>query len=197
MARGFTAGFETELAAGAIKPRVFYEGDFGAALGDDPLRLWTGETDISWNSETWLGNGWLQGISAIKESPQIRSTGARITLSGVPTELVSLILQNDVEQGARGKIWLAFLDSSDAIIASPHMIFAGDLDTMVLTESIAASSIEIHYESKLAALGRPNIHRYTDQGQKAFYSDDYGFEYTAFLKDWSGYWGRQEVVDDG
>lgn len=196
MARGFTAAFETELSAGVIKPRILWEGDFGSAVGL-PIRLWTGQTDITFGGNNYLGNGWLHDVSPIKETTKAEATGARVTLTGVPTELISLVLQNSLEQGASGKIWIGFLNSSDALIANPHLIFEGGFDYPTIQDSGETAEISIHYESRLVALRRPKIHRYTDEGQKAFHQDDIGFEYVAFLKDWSGFWGQQEVRDNG
>ena len=188
MARDFTASFETELSEDVIKPRILWEGDFGSQV----VNLWTGESNISWDSKTWLGNGWLHDISAIKEVSEVQAVGARVTLTGVPSELVSLVLQNDNEQGALGKLYFMFLDDDDAIIADPHLFFSGGYDYSVIQESADIVEIEIHYESALAALRRPKVYRYTDESQRALYPNDRGFEYTAFLKEWSGYWGQQE-----
>ena len=196
MARGFTAAFETELAAGLIKPRLFWSGDFGIAVGD-PIRLWTGQTNITFSGDIYQGNGWLHDVSPIKETTKTEAVGARVTLTGVPLELISLVLQNNLEQGASGKIWLGFLNSAEALIADPHLIFEGDFDYTTIQDSGTTAEISVHYESTQVALRRPKTHRYTDEGQQALFPNDRGFEYVAFLKDWSGFWGQQEATDNG
>lgn len=193
MPRSFSAGFETELAASINRPRIFFEGDFGPQI----VRLWNDIGNVSWNSQTWLGNGWLQDVSAIRETSTVQAVGARVVLTGVPTELIALMLDSSLEQGAKGKIWLGFLNSSGAVIADPHLIFDGRFDYPVIQEADTNSTIELHFESALLALETAPGHRYNDEGQKKFFPGDRGFEYTVFLSDWSGFWGKQEVPDNG
>ena len=92
MARDLTVDFQTELAAGLIYPVLFFYAD----LNSITLRLTTALNNLSWDSQTWLGNGWLYGVSPVPETTNIAAVGASVSLSGVPSELISAALQNSL-----------------------------------------------------------------------------------------------------
>lgn len=416
MARVLSSVMQAQIASGDVKPVLFFEGDIAGTT----LRLWSGSSNIEWDGKTWLGNGWLHGISSLKGDNTLAANGASITLSGVPSELIAAMLSS-LQQGAIGRLWLGFvgndkqvatftsanterlkrtdnaslsitgnmtisawlkvtsvttqqfmvakwggagarsyamsvetnskvnfsvsndgtatpgINSTETISANtwvhavgryngtniaiilnagtpttlahssgifdstndffigargsgtlgningnirnvgiwnaaltdaqvamlyndgypvyysdlsnqlkaglvsywnldefssgtgaitrndshttgnhltdentvtsvraadtllrtePLLLFTGLLDRPTIRETTDAPLIELTYESELIRLGTANVHRYTDEGQRAFYPNDRGFEYVAFLEQWNGYWGRQETRDN-
>lgn len=185
--RDLTASVITELEAQSNRPAFFYEGVFDSTT----LRLWAGDKDVTFQGETYLGNGWLQGIKANEESERVRSTGMEIELSGIPQTILSLIL-SDSKHSATGKLWLAMLDSSFDVIADEYLLFSGRLDSPEIRESGQGTTVSISYESRLVALNKRKEHRYTHEGQKVFYPDDLGFLEVPNAQAWSGYWGKEE-----
>jgi hypothetical protein len=186
VARGLTANFITEATAVLNRPALFFEAVFISAT----LRLWSGIGDISWNGQTWLGNGWLGFPSGAEETEEIQASGLQIFLSGVPQAILSLVLQ-EIKQGASGKLYLGFLNNSGAVISDPYLLFDGLADTGVINESVESANISINYESKLIDFERSREFRYTHESQRFWFPTDRGFEYVSSLQDWTGFWGQQ------
>lgn len=187
--RGLSADFITEINAGVYRPALFFEGVFT----NGTLNLWTGYGDISWNSKTWLGNGWLHvGGAVSKESDDLAANGLSIELAGVPLSVISLVL-SESKQGAPGKLWLGFLNSSNGVVSSPYLMFDGKYDLAEIDERQEDPVITIAYESRLIDLERSREFRYNTETQHTVwgYTEDRGFEYLPSVRDWSGAWGKQ------
>lgn len=188
MARALTAPMIAALTAPSAQPVFFYEGIFVGFT----LRLWSGLGDISWNGETWLGNGWFRGFQGVEEDNDLGSTGMEIALAGVPQSLISTIL-GAIQQNAAGKLWIGALDSSGNIIADPYLMFVGRLDVPTVDDQTSGPIIQISYESHLVDLDRSKEYRYTSESQRIFNATDRGFEYVAQIaKGWKGQWGATQ-----
>lgn len=185
MARDLTAGMLSSIAAGTVRPVLFYQGSFSGGT----VRLWTGLGSVSWNGQTWLGAGSLLGMSSIQETTEVRAAGLTISLSGMPGSLISLAL-SQARQGAAGLVYLGFLDSSGAIIADPTLAFSGRLDVPEIVDSGDTCTITISYESRLIDLERARERRYTQEDQRLDYPDDDGFNQVPGLQDAVILWGR-------
>jgi hypothetical protein len=188
MSRGLTGSMITELTATTVRPFYLFSAEFNVST----LRLASTPFDISWSSQTWLGNGWFNGLSSVRETEDVESSGIEVSLSGIPSSLVALVL-SEARQNKRGKIYLGFFNSSGAIIADPFILWEGGLDVPKITDRPPPQSplVSLSYVSDLARLRRTYELRYTDAMQKQLYSGDRGFEFVAKLREWSGYWGKK------
>lgn len=187
MSRDLTSGMVSAFTAGTVRPRLLFEGVFRT----EQINLWTGYGDLSWDSKTWLGNGWLTGISDIVENGEIEATSLDVILSGVPLALISLIL-TEQSHSSRGSLWVACMDSSDAVIADPYFLFDGALSAPRVDDSPEASQLVLTYEDDLVMLQRSSELRYTTETQQSIFSGDLGFEFVASLVNWTGFWGYKE-----
>lgn len=158
---------------------------------DYTLYLWSGFGDVIWDGNLYLGNGWLKPVQGIDESSELKATGCEIVISGVGSDIVSLVLAY-TSQLSRGSVYLAMIGDDGAIIDDPIPLFAGNLDVPEIIDSPEASTISLKYESDFIALSRTPEFRYTDASQRALYPDDVGFKYMFALQDWKGYWGKQK-----
>lgn len=149
--------------------------------------LWTGYGDLSWDGQTWLGGGELLGVQPFSESTDITATRAQVTVSGIPSAWISLVLQEDY-QGRPATIYFAALDSDGNVIADPAE-FAGRMDQMEINKTGDTMLIRLSIESQLIDLHKPREFRYTDQDQRIDYPGDRGFEYVAGLQDKQLTWG--------
>ena len=93
-ARGLTAGMLAAIAAGPVRPAIFYKGEYEGGT----LRLWTGVGTVSWDGQSWTGGGSLLAISPLDESLGVVAVGFTVTLSGMPSGLIAIALAN-VRQG--------------------------------------------------------------------------------------------------
>lgn len=187
MARDITPAFQAALSEGVVIPAILINIEFSGS----ELWLWNGIGDLVFNGDTYLGNGWFQGFGSVKEEGDLTPQGIDITLTGIPSSLVSLILSQSV-QNKFGRLYLGFLDNSGAIINDPFLMYEGNLDVPQLVEDANGPIIRISIENRLLDLDRPRDFRYTHESQKIFYDDDKGFEYIESLQDWEGYWGAKK-----
>ena len=68
--------------------------DFGGVTVEaGPLYLWTGLGNLTVGGITYIGTGNMLQISEVKETADIAVAGATLTLSGIPTEILALALQ--------------------------------------------------------------------------------------------------------
>lgn len=192
MARALSVDMLSEIEEATIRPFYLFE----AAFSVDTLRLYSGSGDLSWDSETWLGNGWFRGLGSIRETGEIQATGIDVILNGVPSALVSLVL-SQARQNLSGKLYLGFFDAAGDIIEDPYLLFEGGLDVPRVRDAYNDSTITLTYESNLVRLKRKKELRYTDQMQKQMFPGDYGFGYMVMMAEWSGYWGTKIELPTG
>ena len=184
MSRDLTSGVQTAIEATQVQPFLLFEGLFSSGY----VRMWSGYGDIVWDARTWIGVGNLMGISAVQETSEIQANGITVTMNGIPSELISLALQES-EQGKSGKVYLGFLDES-GVIADPTMIFEGKLDIPAIQEEGDTSTISITYESRLINLQRSRESRFTNEEQQREYDGDLGCEFVPAMKEVTLTWGR-------
>jgi hypothetical protein len=189
MSRTISPAVLAELSAGVVRPAIFVESQFPSGW----LRLWSGLGDITWGGRTWAGAGTLLGIGAIEETADVVATGTTITLSGIPTDLVSACI-NDARQGLPGQIYLGFLTEAGAVIADPVLAFAGRLDVPTILDGADRCEIQVTYESRLIDLNRSREWRYTHESQQQISPGDRGFEYVASLQEKEIRWGLGQSI---
>jgi hypothetical protein len=159
--------------------------------GSAPVRLWSGIqsasfTDIS-GSGNYLGVGTLGSISSVSETTDVSAKSMDLTLSGIPTEYVSLALTGSY----RNRDAVVYLILYNTAMTSYEQItlFRGKMDQLIINESSDTSAITVKCESRLIELNRPKDVRYTDEAQKQLYPTDKGLEFVASMADKSIYWG--------
>jgi len=184
MSRDLTSGVQSAIEAAQVQPFLLFEGLFASGY----VRVWSGYGDIVWNGNTWTGAGSLAGVSAVQETSEIQANGITVTLSGIPSEFVSLVL-DESEQGKSGKVYLGFLDAS-GIIADPHLVFEGKLDIPAIQDNGEDATVTITYESRLIDLQRPRETRLTNEEQQREYPGDLGCEFVPAMKEITLTWGR-------
>ena len=179
--------------------------------GGNVLRLWTGVGTLVLNDFTqWFGTGNLLGISSVEETAEMAVKGATLTLSGVPSEVLSLALSQPY-QGRVCNLYFGTLSESGAITqqdgayvlqqdgskilvqtgdAGFNNIFSGYMDQMNIEDSAETCTIELKVENKLIDLERARVARYTSGYQKSVYPNDKGLDFVESLQDKKISWGR-------
>ncbi|WP_170334976.1 hypothetical protein [Ruegeria arenilitoris] len=185
MTRNMSAAFEAALDDPNLKPCAFFEGQFPSGT----IYLWTGKREVTWNGQIWLGAGSLISASEIEETTDVIASGLELTISGVPSSMVSLVI-DDARQGMPGKVYIGLLATDGSVIADPVQSFAGRLDVPNIEDGEQTCHITITYESRLIDLQRPREFRYTHESQRLFDPSDRGFEAVTWLQDRSISWGQ-------
>lgn len=173
------------------------------------LRLWTGYGTLIYEGQEWYGTGNMLGVSTVEETMQMAATGVSLTLSGVPSEVISLALQEPY-QGRVCNIYFgmfaygALQQENEAYILMQDgskiglelretgvtEIFTGYMDQMNISEAPDTSTIQLSVESKLIDLERQRVARYTSEYQKSLYPLDRGLEFVESIQDLKLTWGR-------
>lgn len=210
MARNVPSSLSDIVSQPVIAPILFIEADFDSYS----LRMWSGLGDLYWDNKTWVGGGSMLSVAAIEESNEVKAVGTRVSLSGIPSELISMALQEDY-QGRPLKVYLgAFtteanflakedgtlvlkedagsitVTTKDDIVTDPLIIFSGRMDVMTIAEGGDTSTIEITVENRLIDFERTRERRYTAEDQKIDYPNDKGFDFVASIQNVQITWGR-------
>lgn len=186
MARDLTAGMISAVQGETIRPILLAK---VATTGGD-VRAWTGVGDLTFNSEVYVGTGLLGAISDIQESSDLQANGVTFTLSGIPSTMISLAL-NQVRQGMNAQIWFGALDlTTGALVSAPYELFTGFTDVPSIDEGGETASISVTAENRLIDLNRARARRYTGEDQAITYPADLGFEFVPALQDREIIWGR-------
>ncbi len=189
MSRDLSASMLAAIAAGTVRPVVFYEGEYESGT----VRLWTGIGPITWDSQTWTGAGNLLSIASIGEVSDITAVGFSVSLTGLSSALLSLNL-SEARQGLPGRVWLGMLDSAGAVIADPFAAFSGRLDVPEIADDGDRATISVKYESRLIDLDKTRERRYTHEDQQIDYPGDQGFAFVAGMQDKQIVWGKGRGV---
>lgn len=184
MSRELTPAAEAEATAEVKRVAVFAE----IETAGDTVRLWSGLGDATLDGNIFVGVGTFGGISAPEETTDFKSTGIVFTLSGVPSALIAVAI-NDIKQGLPAKCWLAFLEADGTLIADPVLIFEGYAAVPTTDEQAETCTIALSAESWASTLRRPRSTRYTQGDQATRDATDKGFAYVPTLQDRKIVWG--------
>jgi len=204
--RDLSAAISSNLEDSVVYPFFAVELNFDAS----PLRLWTGSGDLVFQGVTYTGTGNLLDVSSIEETSEIAVRGATLTLTGIPSEVVSLALQTPY-QGRTCNIYFgmfskgALLQEDGAYIllegggkialelqdTGLTQIFSGYMDEMNIDEGPETSTVEVKVENKLIDLERARVRRFTSGYQKSVYPGDKGFDFVESIQEKEIVWGRK------
>lgn len=183
MSRTVPSSILTALSQPEVQP--FYAVEFQFDSGT--IRFWTGFGERTIYGDTYTGTGNLLTIGGLEEVADMSAKSATLTMSGIPSELVSLALQEPY-QNRQCRILFGVTNSSDIV-----EVFSGYMDTMQIEDAADASTITLTVESKWVKLDRPNVRRYTSESQKSRYATDTFFDWVADLQDKEIVWGLSEA----
>ncbi len=190
MTRGIASGLLTALQALVVRPVYLVKMEF---TGSD-LYLSSTIKNISYDSQTWLGNGLLKSsFDGVHEVGDVQATGVKIKLEAYDAALMSLLLTG-LTRSKTASIYIGALDSSHDLVLSPQLIYKGFFDSVAFGESGNASEAIVSYENELITLRNINEFRYTHESQQIYFPGDLCFQYTDLIADWSGFWGKAAKV---
>ena len=147
---------------------------------------------ITVNSITFTALGALLGLSDVQRDIKATSDDLTISLTGIDTNYVALILSSDIK-GSIVEVWRGFLDSSNQIITSPTQQFfkryQGIVNnvsisenfneqarTRVATCSISCASFRLILENRMSGIKTNPI------SWKQFYPNDTSMDRTPVIQ---------------
>lgn len=208
MSRDIPVGFSEAVEASTVDVFFAIELFFDTST----LRFWSGIGEVELDGQTYVGSGQMIQVSSVDEALDISAKGATLTLSGLPSSLLSLAL-SEPYQGRKCKIYFGIKDNSSQFLQQEDdnyiltelgqfidtsippaqvmaEIFSGYIDQMNIDEGPETSSIAVYVESRLIDLQRPRERRYTSESQKSKFPNDRGFDFVEDLQMKKFQWGR-------
>jgi len=183
MSRTVPSALLTALSQPEVQPYYAVDLDFDSA----PIRLWTGYGDKTIFTNSYTGGGSLLAISGLEEASDLSAKNITISLSGVPSSLVTVAL-DEPYQRRECKVYFGTTDTSD-----PIEVFSGLMNTMTIEDSGESSVITLTVESKLVRLEKASNRRYTEENHVARHPNDTFFSYVTSLQDKDVVWGREKA----
>jgi hypothetical protein len=216
MSRDIATVIQNALGDDVIEP--FFAVDLGFDSGT--LRLWTGIGSKTINGEEYTGAGNFLQISEMQETAEIQAAGATLTLSGIPSELLSLALTEPYQQRPariyfglfNRPVWFLsegvwqnagiWIDSvswdetssgtifGDIVSLDMAEVFTARMDQMTIEEGPETCTVQLTIENILVDLERARVLRYTNNDQQSRFPGDRGLEFVESLQNKELFWGR-------
>ena len=187
MARGLSSSVKTELATGVIDPVLLVEIDFSSPvyLTNSPFDI---TSSVSGTSRTYLTNGHLKNITGINETNKPTKNSLQLTLSGVDQTYISIALSENIIN-KEVYIYRGFLDTSNALISDPFLLFFGTIDEYRINDTTSTANLVLNLTSHWGNFQKTSGRVTTDNSQQRFFSGDKGMEFAALtVRDIR--WGR-------
>ena len=190
MTRDISTEIRTAIASDHVQ--AFFAVDL---LFDDPNKLyfWSGLGAQTIDGIEYTGAGDLLGVSEIQESSDLAAYGATLTLSGIPSNLITLA-KSEPYHGRKclvkfGMVGVGAGGSLDYSAPSSFFTaFSGKMDQMEFNIGPSTSTISLNVESNMIDLRKPRLRRYTDENQQSRHSGDVFFEFVTRLQNESLEW---------
>tara|TARA_R100000234_G_scaffold100776_1_gene69715 strand:- start:2591 stop:3157 length:567 start_codon:yes stop_codon:yes gene_type:complete len=188
MARGLTTAVKNELATQNIKPIFLVSIGFPTPINiTNCTHALT--SSVSGSSVTYSASGHLLKIGQVNETTTPIKNSLRIVLSGVDQTFISVVLGTNVI-GDIVEIYRGFLDSSNALLADPFLLYYGTIDGISVTDNEDVSNVGLTVTSHWGAFEKVGGRTTSDNSQRRFFSSDKGMEFSAIsVQDIE--WGQQ------
>ena len=178
MDRGSTGAFQTEIVKSANKPFHLVKLSFD----DVSYFLSDAYIPVTYDSNTYTPTGSFLAFSDIVETNEANIETISISLSGVDTTYINLFLEGGYLDRTV-QIYKAFLDSNDALVSDPLLIFDGRLNNPVIKEDVEAgtSTIAVQASSLFVDFDRINTRFTNNESQQSFFAGDTGFRFSSVV----------------
>ena len=153
------------------------------------LYLTDWDRNLSALAQTWSSSPHFLGVGDVTETSNLRVNTIDVTLSGVEQAYVTIFLaQNYIDRSV--KIYRAAIDSSDAVIGSPILLFEGLIAGFNIQDSKDTSTITVQLASHWKDFEKEVGRKTNNNSQSIHFPADRGFEFAAkTIKDLK--WGRE------
>ena len=157
MARTLTTAVSNHLATNDIRPIHLLSIGFSTPvnLTDNSFDL---TSSISGSSKTYTASPFLISVPEFEEQ----------------TDVLNENIVNDTVELFRG-----FLDSNNALIADPILLYSGNIDTFQIEESTNSSSVNLAVVSHWADFEKKSGRQTNNNSQQRFFSTDVGMDFAS------------------
>tara|TARA_Y100000289_G_scaffold54874_1_gene57556 strand:+ start:137 stop:703 length:567 start_codon:yes stop_codon:yes gene_type:complete len=177
MTRSLTTAVKNELATNDIRPVHLITIGFSTPVNitDCSFSL---TSSVSGASVTYTASDFIMGISNHSEQTDLSKATLNLTLSGADQTFISTVLNENVTNDTVD-IYRGFLDSSNAIISDPFLLYKGHIESFAIQESDNASSVNLSIVSHWADFEKKNGRKTNNTSQQRFFSTDVGMDFSS------------------
>jgi hypothetical protein len=150
---------------------------------------------ISLGGIDYVGAGALSSISVVKEETGIKAAAVTVGISGIKTEVVSLLL-GQAYLNRKTYVHFVPLDEGDQpVTVHAALLFRGTMDEISGTMGSTAS-FSVSLKSRLSDWERSRKVLYTDVEQQQLHPGDRGMEFIAQISQKKIIWPRAAFLPD-
>lgn len=175
MTRAIDPATITALQSDAFHMAHLIQLDFSAVI-----RLTDWGRNIPALGSTFISSPHLVGIGDSSESTDIRINSIDIVMSGVEQTFIAVFLNNNY-MDIRARIFKAVLDSSDAIIGAPFLVFDGRISSYSINDSGGASNLSIEVSSHWADFELSKGRQTNRNSQQYYFPQDKGMDFSGVI----------------
>jgi hypothetical protein len=177
MTRSLTTATKNELATNNINPVHLITIGFSTPVNitDCSFPL---TSSVSGSSVTYTASDFILGISNFTEETDVTKTSLTISLSGADQTFISTVLNENLVNDSV-QIFRGFLDSSNALIADPFLLYDGQVDSFSISESKNESSVSLVVVSHWADFEKTSGRKTNNTSQQRFFSADVGMDFSS------------------
>ena len=121
--------------------------------------------------------GSVLSVAPIREANGLEVIAWEVTLSGVPSDLLSLAASEDVV-GRRATAWIGVYTEAGALVSTPFKKFEGRISDMPILDDPKEAKVVVRIESRMITLTRAKPSYWTNADQKKRYPTDDGLKFT-------------------
>jgi len=177
MTRSLTTAIKNALATNDIRPVHLITIGFSTPINitDCSFPL---TSSVSGSSVTYNSSDFIMGLSEFSEQTDISKTSLTLTLSGAEQSFISIVLNENVINDDV-TIFRGLLDSSNALIDEPIILYKGNIENFSIQESETTSNVVLSIVSQWADFDKKNGRKTNNTSQQRFFSTDVGMDFSS------------------
>ena len=188
MTRSLTTAVKNQLATNDIRPVHLITIGFGTPVNitDCSFSL---TSSVSGSSVTYSASDFVLDVSSFNEQTDITKATINLTLSGADTTFIAVVLNENVVNDDV-TIFRGILNSSNALIADPILLYKGTIDGFDINEDNTKSLLNLKIVSHWADFDKKSGRKTNNTSQQRFFSNDVGMDFASeMVQDIK--WGRK------
>lgn len=177
MTRALTSAIKTELATNNIRPVHLITIGFGTPFNITDC-IYDLTSSVSGSSVTYSSSSFLLSIPQFTEETDLTKTSLNLSLSGSSQTFISTVLNENVVNDSVD-IYRGLLNSSNALIADPFLLYKGSIDTFAIEETDTESFVTLSIVSHWADFEKSSGRKTNNNSQQRFFSTDVGMDFSS------------------
>jgi hypothetical protein len=177
MTRALTSAIKTELATNNIRPVHLITIGFGTPVNITDC-IYDLTSSVSGSSVTYSSSSFLLSIPQFTEETDLTKTSLNLSLSGSSQTFISTVLNENVVNDSVD-IYRGLLNSSNALIADPFLLYKGSVDTFAIEETDTESFVTLSIVSHWADFEKSSGRKTNNNSQQRFFSTDVGMDFSS------------------